>query len=150
MREFGLARLPRSDTENSLTNLSDEIIREAEGYTCPSNRCGKPFSEPIKLTNLSNRSNEETYLACPFCFSRVQVEEVPMNLFSSDTKSNVESVLLTSPSKERSNEKITDERNEIVSECPHQLGYLKSRSKDAEIPDKCFTCSKILQCMSSA
>jgi len=32
-------------------------------------------------------------------------------------------------------------------ECPHQLGYLKKRSKDENVPDSCLTCPKILQCM---
>ena len=31
--------------------------------------------------------------------------------------------------------------------CPHQMGYLKTRSKDQGVPDSCLTCPKILQCM---
>jgi hypothetical protein len=34
-----------------------------------------------------------------------------------------------------------------VAGCAHYVGYLKTRPKDSPIPDKCLTCSRILQCM---
>lgn len=38
--------------------------------------------------------------------------------------------------------------NETVAvQCPHQMGYLRTRSKDQAVPDTCLTCPKILQCM---
>jgi DNA-directed RNA polymerase subunit RPC12/RpoP len=148
MREIGMLRLPRVDVGSTFPNLSDEVL-EADGYTCPSDRCGKAFSEPLKLTNLSQRPQEETYYACPFCFSKVDVPEILMEPERSDMTPNIEPVISASPSKQRRNEKISDEEKATVSECPHQFGYLKSRSKGAEIPDQCLTCAKILQCMSS-
>jgi len=30
--------------------------------------------------------------------------------------------------------------------CTHQFGYLKKLSKDASIPDECFTCPKYIRC----
>ena len=148
MHEFSLARLPRGSIGSSLTSLSDDAVLEAEGYTCPSDRCGRAFSEPLKLTNLSRRPLEETYYACPFCLSRVQVHEVLMDPDSSDEKSQIEHEFSASSSKERKSGK-TEGKSALSSECPHQFGYLNSRSKGAEIPDKCLTCAKILQCMSS-
>jgi hypothetical protein len=144
-----MMRLSRVDIGSSFANLSDEVALEADGYTCPSDRCGRAFSEPLKLTNLSHRPREETYYACPFCFSRVDVHEILVDPERPDVTPYIEPVLSASPSKERRNEKISDENKIAVSECPHQFGYLKSRSKGAEIPDKCFTCARILQCMSS-
>jgi len=32
-------------------------------------------------------------------------------------------------------------------QCPYQMGYLRTRSKDQAVPDTCLTCPKILQCM---
>jgi len=32
-------------------------------------------------------------------------------------------------------------------ECPHSLGYLASRPKNARAPQKCLVCQKILECM---
>jgi len=31
-------------------------------------------------------------------------------------------------------------------ECPHHFGYLKKLSKDAPIPDECFTCPRMADC----
>jgi hypothetical protein len=149
LREVGMLRLPRVDVGSSFPSLSDEVISEADGYTCPSDRCGRVFSEPLKLTNLSHRPREETYYACPFCFSKVDVHEILMEPERPDVTPRIEPVLSASPSKQRKNEKINDEERVTVSECPHQFGYLNSRSKGAEIPDKCLTCAKILKCMSS-
>jgi hypothetical protein len=33
--------------------------------------------------------------------------------------------------------------------CPYYLGYLKKREKDAPVPESCFTCSKMIDCISS-
>jgi hypothetical protein len=33
------------------------------------------------------------------------------------------------------------------SSCLHEFGYLAKRAKDDPIPDECYTCSKILDCM---
>ena len=35
------------------------------------------------------------------------------------------------------------------SACAHYMGYLNQRQKQQEIPAECFTCEKIIQCMSS-
>jgi hypothetical protein len=34
------------------------------------------------------------------------------------------------------------------SACAHYLGYLNQRQKSQEIPAECFTCEKVIQCMS--
>ena len=132
--------------------MSDEVISESDEYTCPSDRCGRVFSEPLRLTDLSSRPREETYYACPFCFSQVIVDEILRNPERPDMKPHIGPVLSASPSEDRRDEKIDDRKNTTVSECPHQFGfgYLKNRSKGAEIPDKCLTCAKILHCMSSS
>ena len=152
MREVGIPRLPRVDIGSSFPNLSDEVISGSDGYTCPSDRCGRVFSEPLRLTDLSNRPQEKTYYACPFCFSRVIVDEILRNPERADVKSHIGPVLSASPSEDQRDEKIDDKKKITVSECPHQFGfgYLKNRSKGAEIPDKCLTCANILQCMSSS
>jgi hypothetical protein len=31
--------------------------------------------------------------------------------------------------------------------CPHKFGYLKSLRKNAPIPDECFGCPQILECL---
>ena len=152
MSEVCTPRLQRVTMGSSFPNLSNEVILGSDKYTCPSSRCGRVFSEPLQLTDLSNKPQEEIYYACPFCFSQVTFAEILTNPEHPDMKQNIEPVLSASPSEEQIDEKIYDKEKVTVSECPHQFGwgYLKNRSKGAEIPDKCLTCANILQCMYSS
>ena len=34
--------------------------------------------------------------------------------------------------------------------CPHKFGYLRTLPKNTPIPDECFGCSKILECLGSS
>lgn len=94
-------------------------------------RCGRTVSVPVRLTDLSRRPFEETYYACPFCFSRLDVE-------------NVEEHLEHSHGHEK---RVGGKVAVAVSNCSHDFGYLRSRPKDSAIPDECLTCPRILQCM---
>jgi len=42
-----------------------------------------------------------------------------------------------------------DQEKEIVPQCRHQFGYLRTLPKDAVIPDECFSCDKIIDCKHS-
>jgi len=98
--------------------------------------CGKEFELPVKLTVLSEEP-QETYLACPFCFTKVE---------EARAEAVVESVL--SEKREKASVKRKMEASGAhVGSCGHHLGYLKGRTKNAEIPDECLVCPKILQCM---
>jgi hypothetical protein len=57
------------------------------------------------------------------------------NVFSSKTQ------------KEESPAKRAEKKENSPSGCPHRLGYLASRPKNASIPQECLTCKKILECM---
>jgi len=95
-------------------------------------RCGRVFSTPVRLTDLSRKPVEETYYACPFCLSRLDVEEV------------------TEPSEHPHDEKGIEEKVEVEAtapNCSHEFGYLWSRPKDSAIPDECLICPRILRCM---
>jgi len=94
-------------------------------------RCGRVVSVPVRLTDFSRRPVEETYYACPFCFSRLDVEDVTEHLEHSHT-----------------HKKTVGKKFPVaVSDCSHEFGYLRSRPKDSAIPDECLTCPRILQCM---
>jgi len=93
--------------------------------------CGRAVSAPVRLTDLSRKPFEETYYACPFCFSRLDVEDVAEHLEHSHGR------------EKKGGRKIAV----AVSNCLHEFGYLRSRPKDSAIPDECLTCPRILQCM---
>lgn len=100
-------------------------------------RCGRSVSTPVRLTDLSRRPVEETYYACPFCFSRLNIEDVAEHFEHSHGR-------------EKSGKSDKRQVAVVASNCLHEFGYLRSRPKDSGIPDECLTCSRILQCMSSS
>lgn len=42
-----------------------------------------------------------------------------------------------------------DLETEPVQECKYKFGYLRTLSKDASIPDECYSCDRIIQCRHS-
>ena len=114
-----LVSIGRSD----MTGISSQKV------ICPA--CGAAFEKGIELTNLS-LAPRQTYLACPFCFSRLKNEpdkEVISPTFSEEPLKSPQNV------------------EEVPSKCPHHFGYLKERPKNAPIPDECLTCKKMVQCI---
>lgn len=118
-------------------------------HVCNYERCGKSFASPLRLTDLSHKPRSETYNACPYCFSRMdeydhectnELRLPKKNEYDEETdddhKRNVKSTV----------QKETEKQTGSV-QCPYQMGYLRSRSKDKAVPDTCLTCPKILQCM---
>ncbi len=105
--------------------------------------CGEKFDQPL-LTELHSEGVIEEYYACPRCLSKVgeidhekrrEVEEaIKEDLLVEETET-VETVEPAEP--------------ELKLSCSYKLGYLKKREKNSPIPDSCFTCSKMIECLSS-
>jgi DNA-directed RNA polymerase subunit RPC12/RpoP len=114
-------------------------------HVCGYERCGRSFNIPLRLTDFSHRPHAETYSACPYCFSKVDENE------HSDTKlfhsGGYEISTHDDAKNQRGGEHKKPGKTDTVEGCPHSMGYLKTRSKDQAIPDGCFTCPNILQCM---
>lgn len=107
-------------------------------------KCGEKFDQPL-LTELHSEGIIEEYYACPRCLSKVgeidyekrrEVEETVKepDLPVEETET-VETLETTEP--------------ELKLSCSYKLGYLKKREKNSPIPDSCFTCSKMIECLSS-
>ena len=111
-------------------------------HVCVYDRCGKSFTAPVRLTDLSRRPRSETYYACPYCFSKMDESEHDI---SHEIKLMKNDGYETSASNKPKNQAA--EKEDITVTCPHHVGYLKKRSKDESVPDSCLTCPKILQCM---
>ncbi len=121
--------------------------KQAIGCSC--SVCGRSFTEPIELTIVQADGSLETYDACPHCFSRVSLEdrrvegtETPSDEFE---KRPGEAPLSVPKKGPKGRAKDTDKIKPAG--CAHFLGYLKTRPKDAPIPDECLTCASIMQCM---
>ncbi len=107
--------------------------------TCQNPSCKKPFPNPLKTLNLQANPNE-TYFACPFCLTKVEGYEVQSR---KDDK--------TSHKKDESKKSDAVLKNAVAFDkeptCQHKMGYLSERSNKEQIPDECFVCKDIVDCM---
>jgi len=95
---------------------------------CPYVKCGRVFEKPLVLTDMS-KTPRETYYACPYCLSKVEIvveDEKGLSSVSVETSDNP--------------------REMPPLECPHHFGDLKSLPENASIPDECLTCPHLIQC----
>ena len=104
--------------------------REAR-LKCPYKGCGKTFDKPAILTD-SSKVPRETYYACPYCMSKIDivVDEKTMRIV--DVKPADYPKIFSSPAK-----------------CVYYFGFLSTLPKTSPIPDECLACPKILQCMAT-
>lgn len=113
-------------------------------HMCVYERCGKSFTAPVRLTDLSRKPRSETYYACPYCFSKMDESEHDYTHELKLTKTGTYEMATSDSSKKSAKNAVQEE---MTTNCPHHVGYLKKRSKDEAVPDSCLTCPKILQCM---
>ncbi|MGB9914432.1 MAG: hypothetical protein ACPLIG_00060 [Candidatus Bathyarchaeales archaeon] len=101
--------------------------------------CNQEYNEPLFAAIASGYLIEE-YYACPRCLSRI---------------GNIESSKIIEPeeAEEAKQEEPAAQKSEIEEKsegsavCAHHLGYLKHRPKNTPIPEECFTCGKMIECM---
>jgi hypothetical protein len=107
--------------------------------SCSCKACGRVFQTSIQLTNLS-ATPMQIYNACPFCFAR---EENGACMH----EENGNSIEFTSgDTPVISSENAKDAGLEHPG-CPQHFGYLKSRPKNAPIPEVCLTCERMIKCV---
>jgi hypothetical protein len=112
---------PKETIENDLTEAKNNEIQIAPTET------------------IENASQEIT--------STVQEESTE----TSQTEANTENIDVEEPKKNDENKEskkaffLFGERE--FEGCPHKFGYLKSLRKNAPIPDECFGCPQILECL---
>ena len=102
------------------------------------NICGEEFEQPL-LAEIASDYYKEEYYACPRCLSKVKETK-------QREKVEVEAHEIEEEAAETEPEFKTS-RVEDTSGCPHYLGYLKKRPKNSSVPEDCFTCSKMIECM---
>ncbi len=114
--------------EEIMSLSSSKMPQQAEILTCPYDKCGRGFKQPVVLTDFS-KTPRETYYACPYCFSKLEV--------ALESHGNVNSVAFTT----------SDDVNVVAPQkCPHHLGYLSVLPEQESIPDECLTCPELIQC----
>ena len=137
------------------------------GSTCGA--CGESFETPL-LAMVFNESVVEEYYACPNCLSKVasirekivteeeaDVDEVAADAdgvgdvefgFGLDAEPEIEAPLASVDESVAVDDGVAvGGGGEDIAGCLHGLGYLKKRGKNVPIPEECFTCSKMIDCM---
>ncbi|XHH09669.1 MAG: hypothetical protein ACFCUE_03315 [Candidatus Bathyarchaeia archaeon] len=123
------------------TTTQTEAQPDNANYMCI--RCGKFFTKPIFAVN-NSPGVAEAYYACPSCLSKVEIKK-------EDKKE--EKTLETPAPQTQASEPQTEVKPDSQSPappsvCAHYTGYLKNRPKNTPVPEECFTCTLMLDCMS--
>ena len=95
-------------------------MRNIARIDCPNPKCEYQITEPIKINDFSTRP-KRTYHGCPCCLIEIR------NKYYSTKHSQLE----------KKDSKV----------CTFFFGYLKARSKDTSIPQECFVCPKLIECI---
>lgn len=100
--------------------------------------CNEEFSEPLYAAVTAGYLVEE-YYACPRCLSKINPIETSTTTKSQETEEAKQETTAQEPE--------IEEKSEETTVCPHHLGYLKQRPKTTPMPEACFTCPKMIECM---
>lgn len=104
------------------------VLHQAGKLQCPYARCNKTFEKPIVLTD-KTKIVRETYYACPHCRSRIEIateDPIHPKLIQVETLFNV--------------------GQREPARCKHNFGYLGELPDNADLPDECAVCPKVMQC----
>ena len=119
----------------SLQSSDKDDAGQTEGqavFRC--DKCGQQFQTPL-FTSISSEGLVQTYYACPRCLSKIaEIEETGTNKEEASAMPEETEEVQPKPQGEK---------------CPHFLGYLKKRPRETAIPEGCFTCEKIIECMAN-
>jgi len=104
------------------------LLPQSGKLHCPYAMCRKTFEKPIVLTDTSQLVRE-TYYACPHCRSKIEI-------------------VVEDPSHPRlvSVEDMFYIGQRAPAQCSHYFGYLRDQPENADIPDQCAVCPKVMQC----
>jgi hypothetical protein len=110
-------------------------------HTCQNPQCGKTFSAPLTVVNLSLQ-NSEPYPACPHCLMHIDTQEKPSKT-ETILDNEISKVIEETPSlAERQTSREMKKPG-----CAHHLGYLSERSSQEKMPEECITCTELVDCM---
>jgi hypothetical protein len=118
-------------------------------YRCPNQECRKIFEKPIVLNDLSQTS-PQVYSACPHCGFHLDMASL------STVGKKTKMAFKTPQSPEKSTEisekpTATKDIKKLQArppKCSHFFGYLRKIPKNTAIPDECFSCPKMVECLS--
>jgi hypothetical protein len=114
---------------------SPEEMQTTENHSVKVENLEKPIAQTETIENASEEATPT-------------VQEMPVEAPEIEADAESVEVKETNNNKARASKKsffIFGERD--FEGCPHKFGYLKSLRKNAPIPDECFGCPQILECL---
>jgi DNA-directed RNA polymerase subunit RPC12/RpoP len=91
------------------------------------------------------QDTEESYDACPYCLTKIVLEEAPT--VAPDEPETFEPEETEPEVEETTQVETPVETPEAPSDCAHYLGYLSEKPSSEKIPDDCMVCKDIVTCM---
>jgi DNA-directed RNA polymerase subunit RPC12/RpoP len=126
-------------------------------YRCPNQECRKIFEKPVKLSDLS-QNPPRVYSACPHCGFEIEMASpsavgkktrMPFKIPLSPKESTK---ISGKPKADKDNQKLPAASPKPLQgrppKCSHFLGYLRKIPKNTTIPDQCFSCQQMVECLS--
>ena len=104
------------------------VLHQSGKLHCPYSMCNKAFEKPIVLTD-TTKLIRETYYACPHCRSKIDIVVEDPN--------NPQLVQV---------EGLFNTNQKAPTQCRHAFGFLGDMPDNADIPDECAVCPKVMQC----
>ncbi len=120
------------------TQTEPETQQTTTTYMCT--RCGKHFIKPIFAVN-NSPGVAEGYYACPSCLTKIEIKKEEKK----EEKTKETNAEITPSKPETTPVNATPTTPTL---CAHYAGYLKKRPKNTPVPEECFTCTIMLDCMS--
>jgi hypothetical protein len=108
-----------------------------DGISC--DNCGEQFKKPLFTTIASGQVLKE-YYACPKCLSKIISVDV-------QKPKKVEPVEIKKEDPPKLESKEAEKNKQEIPGCKNTIGYLKRRPKNTPMPEECFTCNKMIDCM---
>lgn len=138
------------EQSRSILKLETQTNAQPDSVNYMCIRCGKQFTKPIFAVN-NSPGIAEAYYACPACLSKVDIKKEEKKIEPKEEPLEIQAESEPENTPIQHKEEIKAEPKpapENPSVCAHQLGYLKNRPKNTPVPEECFTCTKMLDCMS--
>jgi hypothetical protein len=109
------------------------ILKKVRTYVCPNPKCEKPFKKLIVVYDKS-KTPAEIFYGCPNCFFKLDPT-------ITDSLKKIEKFVEV----EISSSLVSE--HEIISNCPHYLGYLSTHFSESLISKQCLDCKKMSECI---
>ncbi len=131
--------MSRQEISRSLLKQQTETktTQKNDSYSCL--HCGNKFEKPILAVN-NSPGVAEGYYACPLCLSKIESPK--------DEKTVETQAVEDAPNGDDAENVLPKDSAPAPPVCPYYVGYLKKRPKDVPVPEECFTCIEMLDCMS--